>query len=648
MSGSSGEIVGSGVPTSSSSGPKLSETTLDALYKGVTTDRQAKTFLARSVSEHARRRVIYLIEHCMAPNMERSSLRAALEGELMKFTGASEFWEWVSAIERREKKLWDAVKNSDLTVLAELFKLGPEGLLWCRQGGTRATFMHQVIESDVLPVTILFANTIPPVFGRDVATMRDASGRTALHLAAYHLRVDHLRYLVPLPWVNVKVTDSLERNILHVFLRRLRSVRTSHKAGRKGEDPTTSESTVDTRSCFDVVQRAVQREPELASMRDKDGHTVMDYAVSLGDVAIVSTLLKAIRPHFDWHSLLKNSILLGSPALVSLFGQEVEAAYMAERRAGVEPGTMVTGGITAGTRADFICFAIENGKAESLHALLCLDFFRAALDAPAAKTGKRPLQVAVELGCSNNKNIKNNNDNDDSDSNRAVEALRTLLVKGAHPVFKFGSLSSSSSASSGGYDNAFALAAGRGNVDALRLLVLGATSSGTNGVSQAVRCPSDPGLGGEWAFQLQTSLDDDVDPRLIPVLKCSPLCAAAESGRAATLLFLLQQGPLLADLLDWPDGITGRTPLISACHGLHAECVAVLLRGGSRLAACAPAMCLSREEANASQLALLEEARKKRGRVVEAAKVVGGGESMTSARVAMDRVRLRPPTPTLI
>ena len=65
--GSSGGFVGR-VPT-------LSEDTLTALMEYRCSDAQARLFLARSVSEHARRRVVYLVQHLLVPNLTRDQVQ---------------------------------------------------------------------------------------------------------------------------------------------------------------------------------------------------------------------------------------------------------------------------------------------------------------------------------------------------------------------------------------------------------------------------------------------------------------------------------------------------------------------------------------------------------------------------------------------
>ena len=466
-------------------------------------------------------------------------------------------------MERREKHVWCSLDKADLMDLGELFKLGPvTGLLWCRKDSTRGTVMHEIVSRDLLAATVLFANTAPPLFGRAIGEAKDASGCTALHVAAHKLRADHLKYLLPLPWVDIKAVDSVGRTLLHVFLRRLRGVRISHRRGEEGDDATTSSSDMRTRACLEVVQVAINRDPDMAAMRDKDGHSVLDYAISLGDAAVVAALVTAISPHLDWKALLKKAILTGRAALVSIFANEA-AALWAD---GARSETSSVSGISAtlAVRADMLCFAVESERPESLHSLLCCDFFRDAINVPAYTTAKRVVQVAVEMG-----------------TKLSDATLRTLLVKGARAVFQFSAPVSVQSSSSSGYDNAFALAAAQNNVDALRLLVLGASSSGVGKTAQALPCK-----GGFLMGSGPTSDAGDDDQPI--TLQSSPLCAAAATGQLGTLTFLLQQEALFADMLDWPDARTGRSPLDSACYSLHADCVAALLRAGTRLVARSP------------------------------------------------------------
>jgi hypothetical protein len=322
--------------------------------------------------------VLYQINHVLlyivVPNAESAEQVRSEVNRFCMLKESKEILRRVKLFESRYDTLWCAVETCNLANLSKLLDNGWSSLPWSIHRQKRYSLAHEFIENNFLAGTLLLHNTLKPPYTDGLNNLRDTDGNLAIHTAACKLQIPHLESLGTMKGVDLSLTNFQGRTWAHLLLMRLRSYHMSPKEFQASHS-----------DCVHTVHRVmfslVAIFPDVCFIKDMDGFTPIDFAIYLGDTTTLNVLIDGHSSCLNYSYYLSQSILEKRPQLVHYFTTKVERYCQNWSKE---------------KRSCFIVKAIASFSSSSLQILLGFEYFRIAIDVPDIRSGKFPLQAAIE------------------------------------------------------------------------------------------------------------------------------------------------------------------------------------------------------------------------------------------------------------
>lgn len=380
--------------------------------------------------------------------------------------------------------------------------------LWYFENDDYENIFHFIVRNDMLECIILFCQWVQrnsAFRNMDAINQCNRYGDSALLIAAAELKINTLKVILDanVTDINLHIVNSKGRNFFLVFLKSLKRRWDENRRSKSYHGPTHQqviELITSLAKRMNIANTNSARYVRFLENEDTHGFNTIDVCLSLQSFSILSYLISSsgISPLQNEHTFsfaryLKQSILMNNAETVSFFGDlySKHSTYIKYSKAESKAASSVH----EWNYVDFLTYAIEHEKTISLHSLLAIESFEAALNR-IDKNSWTPLSLAIwKISSHSSSHSSEGNEISSpsslSHSRRAffdIHVLRTLISRCAdaflsppfklieatrlkiHPSRKF--FNDSYTASLIKYDNYFACICQIGNIDALRLLLI--------------------------------------------------------------------------------------------------------------------------------------------------------------------------------